>query len=312
MNRRLKTVLIAIAVVFVLCASGYCGLKKLLQNALTSPMCPENYAETVKTGGELEAKYLAMGASSVGYFETDYPDDKDVGKIEIWYPKELETTDAKFPVVLFVNGTGVFASRYKPVFEQLASWGFIAVGNEDPSTWEGKKAAATLDWLLKASEDETSVFYGKVDVDRIGTTGHSQGGVGAFNLINETGRKELFKCAVSLSPTAEKLAAVLRIPYYPGKTTIPILLICAANGDVLSPEDQANSYEKINAPKAKAVRKNAGHGETLYFADGYATAWFAWFLKDDQEARKAFVGEDAEFLTNPLYRNQKVDVPETP
>lgn len=36
-----------------------------------------------------------------------------------------------------VNGTGVYASKYPAVFEHLASWGFIVVGNEDPSTCTG-------------------------------------------------------------------------------------------------------------------------------------------------------------------------------
>ena len=103
-----------------------------------------------------------------------------------------------------MNGTGVGASRYKPVFEHLASWGFIAIGNEDPSTWEGKKADATLVCLLKANEDKSSIFYHKIDLDNIGITGHSQGGVGVYNTINETEQKALYKCAVSLSPTQEE------------------------------------------------------------------------------------------------------------
>lgn len=106
-------------------------------------------------------------------------------------------------MVLFINGTGVSASRYRPVFEHLASWGFIAIGNEDPSTWEGKKADATLSWLLAANEDETSIFYHRVDEENIGITGHSQGGVGVFSTINNTEHKDMYKCAVSLSPTQE-------------------------------------------------------------------------------------------------------------
>lgn len=181
----------------------------------------------------------------------------------------MENSGTKYPVVLFVNGTGVGASRYKPVFEHLASWGFIAIGNEDPSTWEGKKADTTLDWLLKANEDENSVFYQKPDPDNIGITGHSQGGAGIYNTINATEHKDLYKCAVSLSPTEEETAAAIRIPYNPSQTKIPIFMLCGINNNVISPENMTKSYEKVTSQKVMAVRKDAAHGDMLYAADGY-------------------------------------------
>ena len=71
-----------------------------------------------------------LGIIPYPYFEAEYAENADIKKIEVWYPKELETSGGKYPVVLFVNGTSVAASRYEPVVEHLASWGFIAVGNE--------------------------------------------------------------------------------------------------------------------------------------------------------------------------------------
>ena len=195
-----KIIFIIAVVLVILVILGYFGLKKLWTIILTAPMAPK-YISEVKTGGEIEAKYMAAGKYETGYFETDYPENADIDKIEIWYPTELEASSTKYPVVLFVNGTGVSASRYKPVFEHLASWGFIAIGNEDPSTWEGKKADATLSWLLAANEDETSIFYHKVDTENIGITGHSQGGVGVFSTIHNTEHKDMYRCAVKFLRT---------------------------------------------------------------------------------------------------------------
>lgn len=59
------------------------------------------------------------------------------GSFTAWYPADLPQSDAQYPVVVMVNGTGVYASKYPAVFEHLASWGFIVVGNEDPSTCTG-------------------------------------------------------------------------------------------------------------------------------------------------------------------------------
>ena len=82
-----------------------------------------------------------------------------------------------------VNGTGVAASKYKPVFDHLASWGFIVIGNEDESAGGGASAAASLDYILTLNSDSNSKFSGKIDVDNIGIGGHSQGGLGAINAV---------------------------------------------------------------------------------------------------------------------------------
>lgn len=309
MHKFLKILLIIVIVLALMALLAFFELKKLWHNIATAQMAPDNYTSEVKTGGVIEAKYLARGGLETKSLAAEYPDDADIGKITVWYPAELEALSGKYPVVLFVNGTGVGASRFAPVFEHMASWGFIAVGNEDPSTWEGKKADATLAWVLRASEEPGSVFYGKVDVENIGVVGHSQGGVGVFNTINATEHKDLYKCAVALSPTQEEVAEqVLKIPYDPSKTAIPIFMLCGTENDVITSDNMEKSYAKVTAPKAMAVRIGANHGEMLYTADGYVTAWFLWHLKGDSEAVKAFTGENPELLTNPLYQDQQIEI----
>lgn len=55
-----------------------------------------------------------------------------------------------------------------------------------------------------------------------------------------------------------------------------------------------------------ALRPGMDHGKMLYSADGYVTAWFMWHLQGDQNAAKAFVGDDAELPANPLYQDQQI------
>ena len=304
-----KVILIIVIILTILFALGYFGLKKLWKNILTAPMAPEKYIAEVTTGGEVEEKYMAAGSYEIGYFEADYAENADIKKIEIWYPEELEASSEQYPVVLFVNGTGVAASRYKPVFEHLASWGFIAIGNEDPSTWEGKKADATLSWLLAANEDETSIFYHRVDTNNVGITGHSQGGVGVFHAINETEHKELYKCAVSLSPTQEDMAEALKMPYDSSKTTIPIMILASAPNDVISLEGLNDMFKKISTNVVIARRSNTDHGQMLYSGDGYVTAWFMWRLQGDEAAAAAFLGENAEILHNANWQDVMINFP---
>lgn len=46
----------------------------------------------------------------------------------------------------------------------------------------------------------------------------------------------------------------------------------------------------------------------LYKAQGYVTAWFMWQLQGDEEAAKAFIGEDPEIMSNKLYQDQQINI----
>ena len=203
-----------------------------------------------------------------------------------------------------VNGTGVYASKYPALFKHLASWGFIVIGNEDPSTCSGDSADATLAYLLEQNDDPNSVFYQKVDTAHIGITGHSQGGVGVFNAVTQQPHGNLYTCAVSLSPTEMELADAIGLHYEPDKMTVPTLLLAADANDVITPEGAQKVYDAMTVPKAMALRSGMDHGKMLYSADGYVTAWFLWYLQGDGDAAKVFSGDSAELLRNSLYINQ--------
>ena len=200
--RFLKIILI-VAVILVITISIILLLLSM------QPFVPNNYTQIVKTGGELEAKYLAMGASQVEHMEVST--EEEWGNINVYYPKELTESAKSYPVVVMVNGTGVYSSKYPALFKHLASWGFIVIGNEDPSTCSGSSADTTLAWLLNENENPDSRFYQKVDEEHIGISGHSQGGVGVFNAINvrgdETGDVMFYGKGAGKLPTASAVVA---------------------------------------------------------------------------------------------------------
>ena len=268
------------------------------------PFVPNNYTETVETGGALEAKYLAMGPYEVRQTTAEAPEDWK--EFVAYYPAELADSGDQWPAVVFVNGTGVYASKYPALFRHLASWGFLVLGSEDPGTFSGDSTDAALAWLLEENEDPDSLFYQRVDTDHLGLSGHSQGGVGVFNAISGQPHGGLFACAVSLSPTQEDWAAALNIPYDPSGTAIPTLVLAGTSNDVITPEGVEALYYKLGGPKAMALRTGTGHGEMLYSGDGYVTAWLMYWLRGDREAGGAFFGPEAELLRNPLWQGAAV------
>ena len=276
-----------------------------------SPAVPRNYTKTVKAGGGIESRYLEAGNLKVKYREEPAPE--PLKKFEVYYPAELTESGGKYPVVLFLNGSGTPGSKYKALFRHLASWGFVVAGNEDPSTGAGESADRTLKYLLEQNADPDSVFYGKLDEDNIGISGHSQGGAGVLHAVTLGEYSSLYKTAVALSPTGEETARALGWDYEPGKVSIPLLMFAGTEGDfetkvVLPFEAMTAIYDKIPGEKVMARRSGAEHGEMLYSADGYVTAWFMWQLKGDAEAAEAFAGSSAELLRNDLYQDQRINI----
>ena len=276
------------------------------------PMVPLDYVDTVKTGGDIEAKYIKKGSFEIAYFEEKTND--SLKKYEIYYPKELETTEKKYPVVVFTNGTGVAGSKYVALFEHLASWGFVVIGNEEPETWNGISSDKSIGYLLEQNEKSDSRFYQKIDVDNIGITGHSQGGAGVFNAITECKNASFYKTAVSLSPTHEEQAISMKWHYDLTQINIPLMIVAGTKGDfetklVIPIEKMIKMYNKIPSDKVMMRKTGYEHGEMLYVADGYVTAWLMWQLQNDNDAAKAFTGDTPEIMNNKLYQDQKIDLP---
>ncbi len=297
---KLLGILLATAVLILVLILAYAGIK---------PAVPGHYETTVKTGGEIEASYLAHGNCEVKYTEQQVME--NFKKYEIYYPAELETNDHSYPVIVVSNGTGVPGSKAKHMFEHFASWGFIVIGSEEEYSWNGFSAEMSLRYLLKQNESEDSIFYHKIDLDNIGALGHSQGGVGAINTVTDTKHRELYKTAVLESPAHPELASSLEWEYSISDVHVPFLLVAGtkpSDAELVCTLDGMNKLMDLSTEspfRVMARRTDAEHGEMLYSADGYVTAWFMWQLQDDESAAKAFVGDEAEILQNSLYQDQR-------
>lgn len=167
-----------------------------------------------------------------------------------------------------------------------------------------------LDRLDKGSvEGDTKLFVGKIDLDKVGIAGHSQGGVGVFNAMATQQHGSIYKTAVVLSPTKPELAHNLMWDYDPSKGSVPMLLLASTDEKAyVDPPSLRAIFDKLPGGHLRwmATRNNAEHNDMLFHADGYVTAWFMWQLQQNQDAAKAFTGTSPELSGNPLYQNQQV------
>lgn len=278
------------------------------------PAAPKDYQKKVQTGGAIEAKYMANGACEVSKHEDACL--LEFGKFIVYYPKELENSNKKYPVIVLCNGSGTPLSKYPAVAQHYASWGFVVIGTEEKNAWNAFGAEMSLRYLERMNEneqieDKQSIFYQKIDFDNVGIVGHSQGGVGVINAITDTKHSSTYKTVVALSPTNKELAHNLFWDYDATKIKIPIMLISGAGGGddwVVTGEQLQAIYDDIPSQKVAVRRADTPHGEVLYSPDGYVMAWFMWQLQGDEEAGKAFTGDSPEIMNNPLYQDQMADI----
>lgn len=306
-----KIMLIALSL--LLCAAT-------LASCSSDKYAPADYQTKVAVGGEIEGKYMASGDYSVS--STEQVVLQGFGKFITYYPDAIKTSADKLPVIVLCNGTGAPMSKYPAVAKHLASWGFIVIGTEEEYDWNGFAAEMCIRYLELLEKSETvgsdddkkeNIFFGKIDLENVGIVGHSQGGVGVINAITAQPHSSVFKAAVSLSPTNKALAKDLLWDYDATLIDIPFMLISGAGGGddwVVTGEGLREIYDDVRSDKIMLRRNDTPHGEVLYSANGYVTAFFMWQLRGDEYAARAFSGDAPEMFENPLYTDQRTDISE--
>jgi pimeloyl-ACP methyl ester carboxylesterase len=100
----------------------------------------------------------------------------------------------KYPVITWANGTCGEIIGYAALLATVASYGFVIVASN--STWTATAPTDTvqltaLDYAKSLNEDSNSAFYQRLDMDKIGAMGHSQGASATGNASSDSRIKAL-------------------------------------------------------------------------------------------------------------------------
>lgn len=252
--------------------------------------------------GTLEKKYSQKGSYKVS-FHSETSEDEHIKLYQVWYPTELKTSDETWPVVIYVNGSGVPVSDYKPVLDHMASWGFVVIGCEDAESSNGYSGSTMLDYLLKQNNDKDSIFYHKINTEEIGCTGHSMGGNACINAATkyDNGRKYI-KTIASQSAPGPLMTAFGLGAYDSTKLEIPCFFV-GGNHLLEKMVDTDDNFQKVNNGKLVVAARRDGciHSTVAKTVDPYVTAWMLFQLRNDPEAASIFVGTNPEIQNNENY-----------
>ncbi len=313
MKKMLKIIMISLLVIiggFIIITT----IKNVIVN--NSLWFQDNYYEDFKSDVELEKKYAGLGSYEVQ--EVKYKsENKRIKNIRVWYPKELENKNKKYPVIFVVNASNVASFNLGAAYKRLASWGFIVVGNDDRQTGTGESASDTLEFILNIAKD--NVLYGKIDKDNIGIIGYSQGGAGAIRAVTEFENSKYYKTIFTGSASYSTLSKNMGWGYDMKKVNIPYFMSSGTGkSDDRVVEDITNEFGGV-APlsslienynnmtndvfKIRARVTGAEHQDMLNRTDGYMTAWMLYHLQNNVEAGKSFIGDHAEILSNSNWQD---------
>ena len=265
-----------------------------------------------ETTASLESKYLASGPETVKVVELP-SDDKVIGKIVVAYPESLETSDAKWPLVNIGNPSNTDADGMMEMLRHLASWGYIVIDNMDKQTGTGVSVSKTMDAFLAVSAQEGNLFHGKVNTDKIAIAGYSQGACAVALAATQYPNAGLYKAIYLCSCPQPQLGINFKWGEYHFADFKAPVLTFAGTGDwdskLIAPfEVFTQTFDEITegVPAVQARRSGKDHEQMGGEGDPYMTAWFEYWLKNDQEAGKVFIGEEAELLHNDRWQDVRV------
>lgn len=212
-----------------------------------------------------------------------------------YWPTDLGSRDRKHPVILWGNGTFLNPTAYDAFLRHFASHGFIVAAANTTNAGSGQEMLAGLDNLTTFDGDPASPFYGKVDLTRVGATGHSQGGGGAI----QAGADPRVDTVVLQQPGGGNDANLHGTAFY-----------LSGEADTIVPPAYVKSkYASVSIPAAYGDAAGATHVSPVVNGNEYrgpVTAWFRWQLMGDRVARDQFVGPCA-YCTSPIWTDYEAN-----
>lgn len=213
----------------------------------------------------------------------------NAGTCTIFRPSTLGQGGVTHPVILWGNGTGASPSSYSELLTHLASHGFIVAAANTSNAGNGSQMLACLDLVTSQNSSSTSALFNRVDLTRVGASGHSQGGAGTLM----AGRDARVKATAPLQPY---------IRFIPGGGTFltssigqqrgPMFLVSGSADTIAVPNThQRPVFNGTNVPVTWGTLAGATHFETPGDAGGFrgpVTAWFRAKLMDDASAARVF------------------------
>ena len=277
--------------------------------ASSSAVKPASSSSEKVVSSSSEAKaddgiFLAEGGDeNKNLMEVEYfRNTADNGGGVLCYPKQLSSTK-KHGVVLWGPGGGSNPNDYEGIIRRLASHGFVVVATSESPDGTNRGIPA-LNWLEKKANTQGDPLFGKLDMTKVGASGHSMGGLQSEKmLIND---KRVITAVLNNSG-AFNHAELANVPQ--GKTAA----IVYGEGGMERPNaegDYNNNNVRIPACLLKMTGGQGnecqngecgwGHGSGPWGGMAATVSWMRWHLGGETDRKADFVGTTGKYIDGAI------------
>ena len=241
------------------------------------------------------------------YMEINYIERTgDNGGAILAYPKRLSDTK-KHAVVLWGPGGGTEPGAYGGIIRRLASHGFVVIATSESPDGTGRGKPA-LDWLENKNNTPGDPLYQKLDMTKVGCSGHSMGGLQSEQMLINDDR---VITAVMNNSGAFNHAELTKVS--PNKT----VAIVYGEGGMERPNAEGD-YNNNNVKAPACLLKMTGgkgtecqngecgwgHGSGPWGGMAATVAWMRWHLGGEDFRKADFVGSTGKYIDGAIIGEQ--------
>lgn len=218
------------------------------------------------------------------------------------YPEQL-SNDQKHAVVVWGPGGGTEPGAYGGIIRRLASHGFVVIALRE-SPGNATQAIPALNWLEKKNKDPNDPLYQKLDMSKVGCSGHSMGGLESEQalikddrvitaMLNNSG--DLGHTAMSQVSTSKTVGIV----YGEGGMERPNAEADYNNQGVKAPA----CLIKMTGGQGNECQQGEcgwGHGSGPWGGMAATVAWMRWHLGGEDFRKADFVGTSGRYINGEI------------
>lgn len=211
----------------------------------------------------------------------------------VYRPKDMAyaaKTEGGLPVLVFANGGCNNTSiTHERVLSEIASHGYvvIALGDMQMRLDDRRIVKApdqmmyeAMDWIISRNADESSEYFGCIDVDNIAAGGQSCGGAQVMNVADDHRFRTYLMYNTGIGDMEMNGCSYKKLTNFHS----PVLYIIGDDEDVAYANALKDFARIKNVPVAFANLKDGGHMGTFAEANGgsfarIAIQWLDWHLK---------------------------------
>ena len=213
----------------------------------------------------------------------------------IYRPRTLGAEGRRHPIIIWGNGTGSSPGTYGSLLSHWASHGFVVAAARTSNAGSGEEMIDCLDYLVQQNGRSSGTYAGNLNVNRVGSTGHSQGGGGSIM----AGRDGRITVTAPFQPYNIGLG---HRSSSQSRQNGPMFLMTGGRDSIASPGlNAAPVFRNANVPVFWGERTSASHFEPVGNGGdfrGPSTAWFRFHLMNDGNAESTFYGSRCGLCTD--------------